>query len=397
MNGTPNSNRVHITFLGKTNSGKSSLMNAIIGQNISIVSPFEGTTTDPVTKAMELIPLGPVLFTDTAGLEDNSPLGQVRLEKTFKTMLSTDFVIYVMDAKDRDYGLYEKTLEKINKHNIPHMVVVNKVDSVKEDELSQIKSHIKDAIFVSSKNIDSILNLKNKLIENLNKQKDEDTVLGNLLPYNSKVIMVIPIDSEAPRGRLILPQVQLLRDCLDHGIKSYVVRDTELESALLDIKDVDLVVTDSQAFKKVDEIVPKHIPLTSFSILFANHKGDIKTFIEGTKHIKNLDENSKILVSESCTHNYSHEDIGRVKIPKMLNKLLNKELNYEFKMAADFPEDVEKYDLIIHCGACMVNKKAMNSKIMLCKEKNIPITNYGIILAYLTGILDRSTEVFLQK
>ncbi len=293
-----------------------------------------------------------------------------------------------------DYDLYEKTIEKINKYNIPHMVVINKIDSISEDQISKIEKHIKNPVFVSSKNMDSILNLKDKIIESLNTKLNEETILGNLLMPNSKIIMVVPIDSEAPKGRLILPQVQLLRDCLDHGIKSYVVRDTELESALLDIKDVDLVVTDSAAFKKVSQIVPNHIKLTSFSILLANQRGDIKTFIKGTDKIKSLDESSKILVSESCSHNYSHEDIGRVKIPTMLNKLLNKDLNYDFKMAADFPEDIEKYDLIIHCGACMVNKKSMNSKIMLCKEKNIPITNYGIILAYLTGILDRSTEIF---
>lgn len=186
--------------------------------------------------------------------------------------------------------------------------------------------------------------------------------MGTLLPYNSKVVMVVPIDSEAPKGRLILPQVQLIRDCLDHGIKSYVVRDTELKSALDDIKNIDLVVTDSQAFKKVDKIVPKSISLTSFSILFANYKGDLKTFVEGTKAINALNEDSKILISESCTHNYSHEDIGRIKIPNMINSHVDKKLNYEFKMGGDFPQDVDKYDLIIHCGACMVNKKIYGFK-----------------------------------
>ncbi len=209
--------------------------------------------------------------------------------------------------------------------------------------------------------------------------------------------MVIPIDSEAPKGRLILPQVQLIRDCLDHGIKSYVVRDTELKSALDDLKNVDLVITDSQAFKKVNNIIPKNIKLTSFSILLANYKGDLKTFVEGTKAINTLNENSKILISESCTHNYSHEDIGRVKIPNMINSHVDKKLNYEFKMGESFPQDVDKYDLIIHCGACMVNKKSMDSKLKLCMEKNVPITNYGILISYLTGILDRSIEVFNIK
>ncbi|NFD84688.1 [FeFe] hydrogenase H-cluster maturation GTPase HydF [Clostridium botulinum] len=397
MNTTPNANRIHITFIGKTNSGKSSLMNAIIGQDISIVSPIEGTTTDPVSKAMELIPLGSVLFTDTAGLEDNTELGKVRIEKTLNTLLKTDFAIYVMSAKDIDITLYKKTINKFKEQNISYITVINKMDIIEKNKIDNIKKIIEDPIFVSSNDINSILNLKDLIIKNLSKTKEDDTIIGNLLPHNSKVIMVIPIDSEAPKGRLILPQVQLIRDCLDHGIKSYVVRDTELKSALDDLKNVDLVITDSQAFKKVNNIIPKNIKLTSFSILLANYKGDLKTFVEGTKAINTLNENSKILISESCTHNYSHEDIGRVKIPNMINSHVDKKLNYEFKMGESFPQDVDKYDLIIHCGACMVNKKSMDSKLKLCMEKNVPITNYGILISYLTGILDRSIELFNIK
>ncbi|NFE46744.1 [FeFe] hydrogenase H-cluster maturation GTPase HydF, partial [Clostridium sporogenes] len=394
MNTTPNANRIHVTFIGKTNSGKSSLMNALIGQNISIVSPIEGTTTDPVSKAMELIPLGPVLFTDTAGLEDNTELGKIRIEKTLNTLLKTDFAVYVMSAEDIDINLYEKTINKFKEQNIPYITVINKMDTIEKNKIDNINKIIENPILVSSNDINSILTLKDLIIKNLIKTKEDDTIIGNLLPYNSKVIMVVPIDSEAPKGRLILPQVQLIRDCLDHGIKSYVVRDTELKSALDDIKNIDLVVTDSQAFKKVDKIVPKSIGLTSFSILFANYKGDLTTFVEGTKAINALNEDSKILISESCTHNYSHEDIGRIKIPNMINSHVDKKLNYEFKMGGDFPQDVDKYDLIIHCGACMVNKKSMDSKLKLCKEKNVPITNYGILISYLTGILDKSIELF---
>ncbi|NFA61138.1 [FeFe] hydrogenase H-cluster maturation GTPase HydF [Clostridium sporogenes] len=397
MNTTPNANRIHITFIGKTNSGKSSLMNAIIGQDISIVSPIEGTTTDPVSKAMEFIPLGPVLFTDTAGLEDNTKLGKIRIEKTLNTLLRTDFAVYVMSAEDIDINLYEKTINKFKKQNISYITVINKMDIIEKNKIDNIKNIIEDPIFVSSNDINSILNLKDLIIKNLSKTKEDHTIIGNLLPYNSKVIMVIPIDSEAPKGRLILPQVQLIRDCLDHGIKSYVVRDTELKSALDDLKNVDLVITDSQAFKKVNNIVRKNIKLTSFSILLANYKGNLKTFVEGTKAINSLNENSKILISESCTHNFSHEDIGRVKIPNMINSHVDKKLNYEFKMGESFPQDVDKYDLIIHCGACMVNKKSMDSKLKLCIEKNVPITNYGILISYLTGILDRSIEVFNIK
>ncbi|MDU7253470.1 MAG: [FeFe] hydrogenase H-cluster maturation GTPase HydF, partial [Clostridium sp.] len=394
MNTTPNANRIHVTFIGKTNSGKSSLMNALIGQNISIVSPIEGTTTDPVSKAMELIPLGPVLFTDTAGLEDNTELGKIRIEKTLNTLLKTDFAVYVMSAEDIDINLYEKTINKFKEQNIPYITVINKMDTIEKNKIDNINKIIQNPILVSSNDINSILTLKDLIIKNLIKTKEDDTIIGNLLPYNSKVIMVVPIDSEAPKGRLILPQVQLIRDCLDHGIKSYVVRDTELKSALDDIKNIGLVVTDSQAFKKVDKIVPKSIGLTSFSILFANYKGDLTTFVEGTKAINALNEDSKILISESCTHNYSHEDIGRIKIPNMINSHVDKKLNYEFKMGGDFPQDVDKYDLIIHCGACMVNKKSMDSKLKLCKEKNVPITNYGILISYLTGILDKSIELF---
>ncbi len=373
MNTTPNANRIHITFIGKTNSGKSSLMNAIIGQDISIVSSIEGTTTDPVSKAMELIPLGPVLFTDTAGLEDNTELGKIRIEKTLNTLLKTDFAVYVMSAEDIDINLYEKSINRFKQQNIPYITVVNKIDTVDKNTINGLKKIIENPIFVSSNDINSILNLKDSIIKNLSKAKEDDTIMGTLLPYNSKVVMVVPIDSEAPKGRLILPQVQLIRDCLDHGIKSYVVRDTELESALDDIKNIDLVVTDSQAFKKVDKIVPKNINLTSFSILFANYKGDLKTFVEGTKAIKALNEDSKILISESCTHNYSHEDIGRIKIPNMINSHVDKKLNYEFKMGGDFPQDVDKYDLIIHCGACMVNKNLWIQNLNYAKKKMSPL------------------------
>ncbi len=372
MNTTPNANRIHVTFIGKTNSGKSSLMNALIGQNISIVSPIEGTTTDPVSKAMELIPLGPVLFTDTAGLEDNTELGKIRIEKTLNTLLKTDFAVYVMSAEDIDINLYEKTINKFKEQNIPYITVINKMDTIEKNKIDNINKIIENPILVSSNDINSILTLKDLIIKNLIKTKEDDTIIGNLLPYNSKVIMVVPIDSEAPKGRLILPQVQLIRDCLDHGIKSYVVRDTELKSALDDIKNIDLVVTDSQAFKKVDKIVPKSIGLTSFSILFANYKGDLTTFVEGTKAINALNEDSKILISESCTHNYSHEDIGRIKIPNMINSHVDKKLNYEFKMGGDFPQDVDKYDLIIHCGACMVNKNLWIQSSNYVKKKMYP-------------------------
>lgn len=397
MNTTPNANRKHIAIFGKTNSGKSSLLNSIIGQEISLVSSVKGTTTDPVSKAMELIPFGPVVFIDTAGLEDTSELGELRIKRTLKVLQQTDFAIYVIDAKDIEDSGYNKTVENFKKYNIPFMVVINKIDTISKEERVRIKEKFSNAILVSAREEENILELKDELIKRLNEGEIEETIIGDLVPYNGKVVMVVPVDSEAPKGRIILPQVQLIRDCLDHGLKSYVVRDTELKDALEDLKDIDVVVTDSQAFKEVDKIVPENIKLTSFSILFARYKGDLDAFIAGTEKIPYLTENSRILISESCTHNHSHEDIGRVKIPRLLNKFLNKELNYEFKMGQDFPEDLENYDLIIHCGSCMLNKKIMQTRVDLCTAKNVSITNYGVILAYLNGILDRSTEIFKNK
>ncbi|KGM97582.1 [FeFe] hydrogenase H-cluster maturation GTPase HydF [Clostridium botulinum] len=397
MNNTPNSNRKHIVFYGKTNSGKSSILNAIVGQKISLVSNIKGTTTDPVSKAMELIPFGPVLFIDTAGIDDKSELGNLRVERTLKTLKKTDFAVYVMDINNIDENEYKDFQKKFKKHRIPYTTVINKIDTVNISYINSLKSKFKECLFVSSRDSESILYLKEELIKRLQEDEEDETIVGDIVPYNGKVIMVVPVDSEAPKGRLILPQVQVIRDCLDHGIKSYVVRDTELQSALEDIKDVDLVITDSQEFKKVNKIVPKHIKLTSFSILFARHKGDLKAFRDGVNKIEELNGNSKILISESCTHNHSHEDIGRVKIPNLLNKHLGKKLNYEFKMGHDFPENIEEYDLIIHCGACMVNKKTMETRIQICREKNVRITNYGIILAYLTGILERSIDIFKLK
>ena len=394
MNSTPNANRKHIAIYGKTNAGKSSLINRLLNQEVSLVSETKGTTTDPVSKAMELIPVGPVLFIDTAGLDDKSELGEMRVKKTLEVLKRTDIALYIMDINDLDLEKYNETKLRFKKYNIPYITVINKIDLVNEKELNKLKKEFKEAVFLSTSTGFGIEVLREELIKKIQQEEDELPLVGDLLPYNSKVILVVPIDSEAPKGRLILPQVQCIRDCLDHGIKSYVVRDTELESALEEMKDVDLVITDSQAFKRVDKIVPKDIKLTSFSILFARQKGELNSFVEGAKKIEELNKDSKILISESCSHNVSHEDIGRVKIPKMLNKYVGAELNYEFRVGSDFPEDIEKYDLIIHCGACMINRKTVVNRINYCKEKNISITNYGVVIAYLTGILERTLSIF---
>lgn len=394
MNTTPNANRKHIGIYGNTNSGKSSLMNKILGQDISLVSNVEGTTTDPVQKAMEFIPFGPILLIDTAGLEDKSQLGEIRVRKSLDYLKRLDFAIYVVDGKNLDIDTYKKWKREANKYNIKHMVVVNKLDRLSEDEIHNINNIFDNPLFISAIKNENLDKLKEELITNLEQDEEDKPIVGDLLSYGSTVILVVPIDSEAPKGRIILPQVQVIRDCLDHGIKTYVVRDTELEEALKEIKNVDLVITDSQAFKEVDKIVPKNINLTSFSILFARQKGELSDFLDGAKKLKDLKPGDNILICESCTHNISHEDIGRVKIPRMLNKIAGGDLNLEYKVGYDFNEDVEKYDMVIHCGACMVNRKSVVNKINLCKEKNIPITNYGLVIAYFTGILDRSVEIF---
>lgn len=394
MNTTPNANRKHIGIYGNTNSGKSSLMNKILGQDISLVSNVEGTTTDPVQKAMELIPFGPVLLIDTAGLEDKSQLGEIRVKKSFEFLKRLDFAIYVVDGKDLDIDTYKKWKREANKYNIKHIVVVNKLDILSDDEINNINNIFDNPLFISTKKNENIDKLKDELIKSLEQDEEDKPIVGDLLPYGSNVVLVVPIDSEAPKGRIILPQVQVIRDCLDHGIKTYVVRDTELEEGLKEIKNVDLVITDSQAFKEVDKIVPKEINLTSFSILFARQKGELSDFLNGANKLRDLKPGDNILICESCTHNISHEDIGRVKIPRMLTKIAGGELNLEYKVGYDFNDDIEKYDMVIHCGACMVNRKSVLNKINLCKEKNVPITNYGLVIAYFTDILDRSVEIF---
>ena len=342
MNTTPNANRKHIGIYGNTNSGKSSLMNKILGQDISLVSNVEGTTTDPVQKAMEFIPFGPILLIDTAGLEDKSQLGEIRVRKSLDYLKRLDFAIYVVDGKNLDIDTYKKWKREANKYNIKHMVVVNKLDRLSEDEIHNINNIFDNPLFVSAIKNENLDKLKEELITNLEQDEEDKPIVGDLLSYGSTVILVVPIDSEAPKGRIILPQVQVIRDCLDHGIKTYVVRDTELEEALKEIKNVDLVITDSQAFKEVDKIVPKNINLTSFSILFARQKGELSDFLDGAKKLKDLKPGDNILICESCTHNISHEDIGRVKIPKMLNKIAGGDLNLEYKVGYDFKEDVEK-------------------------------------------------------
>lgn len=394
MRTTPNANRITIGIFGKRNAGKSQLMNTITAQNISVVSSVEGTTTDPVKKAMEFIPVGPVLFIDTAGIDDFGELGSLRVEKTQKMMHTTDFGLYVIDAANPEDSELEKTKVLFKRFNISFIKVVNKIDTVSAEQLETVKSIHLDAVFVSAKTGENIFGLKDVMIEKLRTKVEDPTLIGDLVDYGANVVMVVPVDSEAPKGRLILPQVQMIRDCLDNGIKCHVVRDIELAEVLNDLEKVDLVITDSQAFKEVSRIVPKTIPLTSFSILFARQKGDLNLLLDGVATLNRLADGSRVLISEACTHNVSCEDIGRVKLPRLLKKRLNKDLNIEVIGGKDFPVDLKDYDMVIHCGGCMLNRKGMQTRLMFCEESGVPVTNYGTALAWLNGIFDRATAIF---
>lgn len=397
MNKTPNSNRLHIGIFGNRNAGKSSLFNAIIGQDIAVVSEVEGTTTDPVFKAMEMIPFGPVVWIDTAGLDDIGLLGTLRVEKTKKILERTDYALYVMDGTAPDILGYTQMKQVFKQFNIPFLLVVNKQDVMAEADLFILDQIEDEKCLIATSNLHDIHRLNSILMEKLKTVEDEERLIGDLLPYGSTVVLVVPIDSEAPKGRIILPQVQVIRDCLDHGIKCHVVRDTELAETLTELKQVDLVITDSQAFKEVSKIVPESIPLTGFSILFSRQKGDLDKLLEGVNALKALKPGSRVLISETCTHNHSHEDIGRVKIPNLIHSHLSHEIQIDFSMGHDYPYTLSDYDLVIHCGACMVNRKTMLHRIDKSNEADVPITNYGLTLAHFSGILDRSIQIFKER
>lgn len=394
---TLKSMRLHIGIFGKTNVGKSSLLNRITNQDVSIVSNIAGTTTDVVEKTMELLPIGPVNFLDTAGINDSTALSSERIEKTMKIINRTDVAIVVCDYNGIDD--YERNLiEKFNELKIPFMIFINKTDekSPSDSIIKDLKNYTKHILLSSVKTDDLIVF---KIKELLVKLLPEDFVnppqiVGDLIPQGSTVILVIPIDKEAPKGRIILPQVQTLRDLLDNNCVSVVVKESELKSAIDNLKFApSLVVTDSQAFKNVSEIVPENIPLTSFSILFARLKGDLNTFSQGAKSIEKLQDGDRVLILESCTHHAIEDDIGRVKIPNLLRKKTGKNLIIDNIAGHDFP-DISKYKLIIHCGACMTNRREVLSRILLASENNVPITNYGICISYCLGILPRALKIF---
>lgn len=394
---TLKSMRLHIGIFGKTNVGKSSLLNRITNQDVSIVSNIAGTTTDVVEKTMEFLPIGPVNFLDTAGINDSTALSSERIEKTMKIINRTDVAIVVCDYNGIDD--YERNLiEKFNELKIPFMIFINKTDEKYPSDsiIEDLKNYTKHILLSSVKTDDLIVfKIKELLVKLLPEDfVNSPKIVGDLIPQGSTVILVIPIDKEAPKGRIILPQVQTLRDLLDNNCVSVVVKESELKSAIDNLKIApSLVVTDSQAFKNVSEIVPENIPLTSFSILFARLKGDLNAFSQGAKSIEKLQDGDRVLILESCTHHAIEDDIGRVKIPNLLRKKTGKNLIIDNIAGHDFP-DISKYKLIIHCGACMTNRREVLSRILLASENNVPITNYGICISYCLGILQRALKIF---
>ncbi len=386
MENTPVSMRKHVVITGKTNAGKSTLLNSLLGQETSIVSEIKGTTTDPVLKAMELIPYGPIALIDTAGIGDDTALGLKRTEKTKRMLDRADLVISVMDASDADVTSTDTKL--------PYILVFTKCEKLNTAAANKLKAEYPDAVFMSDYCKTGLEELKGKMIAELKKQdRDDDTFIGDLLPEGSTVVLVTPIDSAAPKGRLILPQVQILRDCLDNNMTAYVTKENTLKDALDNLKRVDLVITDSQAFKLVNEIVPPSVPLTSFSMILARKKGNFKQFLDGAEHILKLKSGDRVLVLEGCTHNTTHEDIGKVKLPKLIEKRTGAKCVYEHRAGYDFPDNLDGYSLALSCGMCMINKQEINSRLEKLNKAGVPVVNYGIALAYLNGILDRAKAI----
>lgn len=390
--------RLHIGVFGRTNVGKSSLLNKITNQEVSIVSDIAGTTTDVVEKSMELLPVGPVTFLDTAGLDDETELSGQRIEKTMKVVNRIDVAVVVCDFNG--IGKFENDLiEKFKELKIPYLIVVNKCDLAPKSFHIDLKPELSNIIYTSVKKDEKIVFKFKEALVNLLPEDfvNSPKIVGDLVPAKSTVILVIPIDKEAPKGRIILPQVQTLRDLLDNNCLSYVVKESELKDALDNLKTPPaLVVTDSQAFKKVSEIVPENVSLTSFSILFARLKGDLDEFVNGARAIENLKDGDMVLILESCTHHAIEDDIGRVKIPNLLRKKTGKNLVIHNYAGHDFP-DIKDYKLIIHCGACMTNRREVLSRVLIANQNNVPITNYGVVISYCLGILPKAIKIFTEN
>ena len=397
MQTTPKGMRAHIGIFGKRNVGKSSLLNILVNQEMSIVSDTAGTTTDPVEKSMELLPLGPVLFVDTAGIDDEGALGLQRVEKTKKVIDRIDLALIACDTNGFD-KFEELLIEEFNQRKTPYIIIINKIDEgeISQSILEEIKKYEVPIVYTSALKNEGIGELKDAIIKNVpDSFFTETSIASDLIQPGEVAVLVVPIDLEAPKGRLILPQVQTIRDLLDNDSVVMVTKERELKATLDNLKKPPaLVITDSQAFLKVSADVPKNIKLTSFSILFARFKGELNEFVKGTLAIENLKSGDKILVCESCTHHAIGDDIGRVKIPRWITQYTGKKLEFEHYAGHDLPKNLKDYALIIHCGACMTNRREILSRILKAKQANVPITNYGLTIAYSLGIFERALEPF---
>lgn len=390
LNEQVSAERLHIGFFGMRNAGKSSLVNAVTGQDLCVVSETKGTTTDPVRKAMELLPLGPIVIIDTPGLDDEGDLGKLRVEKALSVLNKTDIAVLVTDASRELMPLELDLIQSFKERNISYVIAYNK-----SDLLGSIPAAGGNSIYVSALENKNIYELKELIASFAKVQKTDKRVIADLINPEDIIVLVVPVDSAAPKGRLILPQQQTIRDILDTGAVCMVTRETELEKTLASLsRKPKLVVTDSQVFGFVNKAVPKDIMLTSFSILFADYKGDLRQAVKGAAMLDRLKDGNTVLISEGCTHHRQCEDIGTVKMPAWIEKHTGKKLNFAFTSGGDFPSDMSQYALIVHCGGCMLNEKEMKYRIGCCKENGIPITNYGIAIAHMHGILKRSLEPF---
>ncbi len=393
MNKTPMANRKSIVLAGNRNAGKSTLFNKLIGHERSIVSDVAGTTTDPVWKASEIIGFGPVKIVDTAGIDDIGVLGAQRVKKSQEELKEADLIIYLINILEiKDISETKNIIESFKKKYSDKQIIfaINKCDLKDKETLNRLKDSFEEVEFISDKSEASYERILSKIIEKLKNTEEEKNLLEGMLEAGDTALLVVPIDTEAPKGRLILPQVQLIRACLDNGIKIVVCRDEELEETISEIKKIDLVITDSKVFEKVGKIVPKDIKITSFSILFARQKGDIDEFLNGARKLNELKDGEKILIAESCTHTVSHEDIGQVVIPNLIKKKTGKKLEFVFSYGKTLPENLNDFALIIQCGGCMMSRNNMMNRVYKAREKNIPITNYGVVLAYLKGVFERA-------
>jgi len=390
LNATPSANRIHIGFFGKRNSGKSSLVNAVTGQDLAVVSDVKGTTTDPVYKAMELLPLGPVVIIDTAGIDDEGALGELRVRKTQQVLNKTDIAVLVIDSTAGKTAEDEELIAMFEKKNIPYVIACNK-----SDILYHRQPENEHEIYVSARTGYNINELKEKIAALSASEDDKRRIVGDLISPMDFVVLVIPIDKAAPKGRLILPQQQTIRDILDAGAVAISAKETELKETLEKLgKKPRLVITDSQVFEKVAAETPDDVFLTSFSILFARYKGNLKTAVEGARTLDKLRDGDTVLISEGCTHHRQCDDIGTVKLPRWIKEYTKKQLEFRFTSGTEFPEDLPVYNLIVHCGGCMLNEREMKYRIQCAVDQGVPITNYGILIAYMKGILERSIAIF---